>query len=49
MHDAFEAYIARSMTEEIGRIADYYGERGGGFWVALRDGAVAGEVANKTV
>jgi GNAT superfamily N-acetyltransferase len=39
---AFEVYIARSLTEEIGRISDYYRERGGGFWVAVRDGAVAG-------
>ncbi len=42
MHDAFEAYIARSMTEEMGRIGAYYRERNGGFWVALRDRAIAG-------
>jgi GNAT superfamily N-acetyltransferase len=35
---AFEVYIARSIDEEIGCIALYYGTRGGGFWVA-RDGA----------
>jgi putative acetyltransferase len=35
MRDAFEAYIARALTEEIDRVAAYYGERGGGFWVAL--------------
>ena len=40
--DAFEAYIARALTEEMDRVADYYAERGGGFWVALRAGAVAG-------
>jgi GNAT superfamily N-acetyltransferase len=39
---AFEAYIARSLTEEIGRITDYYHERDGGFWVAVRDDAVIG-------
>jgi GNAT superfamily N-acetyltransferase len=37
MKDAFESYIARSLTEEIDRISDYYSERNGGFWVA-RDG-----------
>jgi len=42
MHDAFEAYIARSMTEEMGRITAYYRQRDGGFWVALRDRAIAG-------
>lgn len=36
MRDAFEAYIARSLTEEMDRITAYYGERGGGFWVARR-------------
>ena len=35
LRDAFEAYIARSLVEEIDRIADYYGERDGGFWVAV--------------
>jgi GNAT superfamily N-acetyltransferase len=38
----FEAYIARSLAEEIGRISDYYRERHGGFWVALRDAKIAG-------
>ena len=40
--DAFEAYIARSLIEEMGRITDYYRERGGGFWVALREAKVVG-------
>jgi putative acetyltransferase len=35
LRNAFEDYIARSLSEEIGRIAAYYGERHGGFWVAL--------------
>ena len=35
LRDAFEAYIARSLVEEIDRVADYYGERDGGFWVAV--------------
>ena len=37
MRDAFEAYIARSLIEEMDRIVAYYGERDGGFWVALKD------------
>jgi GNAT superfamily N-acetyltransferase len=39
---AFEAYIARCLNEEIDRIADYYGEHGGGFWVAIEDKRVVG-------
>jgi GNAT superfamily N-acetyltransferase len=35
MKDAFEAYIARSLEEEIDRVSDYYRERAGGFWVAV--------------
>jgi putative acetyltransferase len=36
MEAAFEAYIDRSIQEEIGRIPDYYGEGPGrGFWVAV--------------
>jgi GNAT superfamily N-acetyltransferase len=35
MKDAFESYIARSLTEEIDRISEYYSERNGGFWVAV--------------
>jgi putative acetyltransferase len=42
MQDAFEAYIGRSLTEEIDRIVAYYGERDGGFWVALRDDTIVG-------
>lgn len=42
MRDAFEAYIARSLTEEMDRVAAYYGERGGGFWVAVRAEKVVG-------
>lgn len=40
--EAFEAYIARSLGEEMDRIAAYYAERQGGFWVAVRRGAVVG-------
>ena len=42
LRNAFETYIDRSLTEEVGRIAAYYGERRGGFWVAVREGKVVG-------
>jgi GNAT superfamily N-acetyltransferase len=42
MKDAFEAYIARSLTEEIDRVLDYYREREGGFWVALETKKIVG-------
>lgn len=44
MEAAFEAYIARSIEEEIGRIPDYYGQGPGrGFWVAIDEaGALSG-------
>jgi GNAT superfamily N-acetyltransferase len=38
----FGRYISRSLTEEIDRIADYYGERGGGFWVAVEGSHIVG-------
>ncbi len=41
-HDAFEAYIARSLAEEIDRIPAYYSQRDGGFWVALRADELVG-------
>jgi GNAT superfamily N-acetyltransferase len=34
MRTAFEDYITRSLSEEIDRIPEYYGARGGGFWIA---------------
>ena len=42
LRDAFEAYINRALEEEIDRIPDYYGERDGGFWVAVRGDTVVG-------
>jgi len=39
---AFEDYIALSLRQEIGRIADYYAERNGRFFVAEQDGRLAG-------
>ena len=42
MRDAFETYIARSLTEEMDRVAAYYGQRGGGFCVACRADKLVG-------
>ena len=43
MRAAFEAYIVRSLREEIDRIPAYYAERQGGFWVCRdQDGALLG-------
>src|ERR1700687_2034117 len=42
MKEAFEDYIARSLKEEIDRISDYYGEKRGGFWVAVAGTRIVG-------
>jgi putative acetyltransferase len=42
LKESFEGYIALSLKEEIDRIADYYSERDGGFWVAIDAGRVVG-------
>jgi RimJ/RimL family protein N-acetyltransferase len=43
LRTAFEQYTARSLREEIDRIPQYYGERGGSFWVVeLGDGTFVG-------
>jgi GNAT superfamily N-acetyltransferase len=42
MAEAFEGYITRSLREEIDRIADYYGETQGGFWVAVEGPRLVG-------
>lgn len=42
MEAQFAAYVERSVTEEIGRIARYYSERGGGFWLAVEGDALRG-------
>ena len=42
LREAFEAYIERAVNEEISRIADYYAERNGGFWVAVDGGRLLG-------
>ena len=40
--DTFETYIERALTEEIDRITEYYGQRDGGFWVAIHDDTLVG-------
>jgi GNAT superfamily N-acetyltransferase len=42
MRDAFEAYIQRSLVQEIERIGEYYSEHDGSFWVALKEDKVVG-------
>jgi GNAT superfamily N-acetyltransferase len=42
MKEQFEAYIERSLAEEIDRIDDYYRARNGGFWVAIDGNDVVG-------
>jgi GNAT superfamily N-acetyltransferase len=42
LRDAFEAYITRSLTEEIDWINVYYGAREGGFWVAHSGDLIVG-------
>ena len=42
LRDAYEAYIERALTEEIDRIPTYYGERDGGFWVAVKGDKMVG-------
>jgi GNAT superfamily N-acetyltransferase len=42
LRDAFEAYIERSLVEEIDRISAYYSDHAGSFWVAVKDDKVAG-------
>jgi len=42
MQEAFESYIARSLAEEMDRVAAYYNGHGGGFWVALLQEKVVG-------
>lgn len=42
LKEDFERYVGRSLEEEIDRIADYYGKRGGGFWVAADGSRIVG-------
>jgi len=38
----FEDYIKRSLIEEMGRVADYYAEKNGSFWVAEGNSQLVG-------
>ena len=42
LEQAFESYIATSLTEEIGRIEEYYRDKQGGFWVAAAGTRIVG-------
>jgi putative acetyltransferase len=42
MREAFERYIERSLAEEIDRLANYYEEKQGAFFVAYNDQMLAG-------
>ena len=42
MAEAFEAYIARSLEEEIDRVETYFAERRGAFFVAESTGTIVG-------
>jgi GNAT superfamily N-acetyltransferase len=42
MRAAFEDYIARSLSQEIDRISEYYASRDGGFWVAVEGEVLVG-------
>ena len=42
MQEAFEAWIARSLEEEIDRVSSYYSAKEGGFWVAVDGEKVVG-------
>jgi GNAT superfamily N-acetyltransferase len=42
MMEAFDGYVAIALRQEVDRIADYYGEKRGGFWVAVEGTQVLG-------
>ncbi len=42
LRDSCERYIERALADEIDRISAYYGERRGGFWVAVAGDEVVG-------
>jgi putative acetyltransferase len=42
MRQAFERYIERSLAEEIDRLAEYYAQKQGAFFVAYNDQTLAG-------
>ena len=42
LREQFEAYIERSLAEEIDHIEDYYRNHDGGFWVAMESADLLG-------
>lgn len=42
LSEAFEAYVERSLAEEIDRIGDYYASKSGAFFVACKGEQLAG-------
>jgi ribosomal protein S18 acetylase RimI-like enzyme len=42
LHEAFARYVDVSLRDEIDRLADYYAERQGSFWVAYDGARLAG-------
>jgi ribosomal protein S18 acetylase RimI-like enzyme len=42
LREVFEVYIEQALAKEIGRMAAYYSERKGGFWVAIQNDSVVG-------
>jgi GNAT superfamily N-acetyltransferase len=42
MREAFAGYVGVSLRDEIDRLADYYAERRGSFWVAYHGPRLAG-------
>ena len=42
LREAFETYVATSLRDEIGRLAQYYFEKHGSFWVAHDGDRLAG-------
>ena len=40
--DAFKTYVATALRDEVDRIADYYAEKGGAFWVAVAKTKIVG-------
>ena len=42
LSERMDAYIVQSLREEIDRISDYYGAKGGSFWVAVSNDRIVG-------
>lgn len=42
LRDAFESYVVTSLREEIDRLADYYAQKSGAFFVAYEESRLAG-------